>query len=665
VQWGTIWDTIAYTTTGSVSDWIDSDLGLDGDGIGNEMSMSHLSNCGVGSCYLTEFEQLHVDGNKGLVYSMIHYSLLPEDTRFRYEGNAAWLDHGVRIADAWSGTPTAGSGLPVQDPFSADLVVTPTAPAIHEFEVRGRRDGVENGGFKVVATSSNLAGVSPDSVFELAVDRYRGPEEDPAAPEEGWTEVSSYFNQAPTYFQAGAQIDVNLPTPGRYRIRVEGPAAGAVHADVTFTKGPSWPDPGQVAYDVSNLDFFGDLAPFAPAGALRPASLDGVLSGSVDLSRFDSLVIADAAYLPGYSTDPLARSVAQAPFTTTVPMGQPGLGTRAPGTSAFAELDVEGGHSALRAHLDSPTVTDPDLFLQRRLDDGSWSEDLASGENGTPNAEDLEYLNPPAGHYRVEAHNYAGTAGDATLSVTFEVPDGAPIASNGRYDADDERALLARLRAFVERGGNLVLTDDALRVVERMGLVPAGSVGDAAVYAGFAEFSFDGGATETYADPLAAAVDQPGAAEGPGHRHQLSEPVPTGWAIQDADGADLGTMPQWGIDRTAWESAGGRVVGVANGAVTVGELPLGEGQIRIIGSLLPMPTEQYDHPFGLRSYGVTYSGYEVFRNALDASTPSPAAPAAGPRRQTLPATGGGAPTNAVALVCLASLAAVLLRRRVR
>jgi hypothetical protein len=36
VQWGTVWDTIDYTVTGALGDWIDSPLGLDADGIDNE-----------------------------------------------------------------------------------------------------------------------------------------------------------------------------------------------------------------------------------------------------------------------------------------------------------------------------------------------------------------------------------------------------------------------------------------------------------------------------------------------------------------------------------------------------------------------------------------------------------------------------------------------------
>jgi uncharacterized repeat protein (TIGR01451 family) len=55
--------------------------------------------------------------------------------------------------------------------------------------------------------------------------------------------------------------------------------------------------------------------------------------------------------------------------------------------------------------------------------------------------------------------------------------------------------------------------------------------------------------------------------------------------------------------------------------VTLGELPMGAGRIRIIGPLLPMPTESYYHPFGLASYALTYTGYQVLNNALQWQRP--------------------------------------------
>ena len=91
--------------------------------------------------------------------------------------------------------------------------------------------------------------------------------------------------------------------------------------------------------------------------------------------------------------------------------------------------------------------------------------------------------------------------------------------------------------------------------------------------------------------------------------------------------------PMTVVDTGAWEEAGGQVVGTTGTATTgedpaadrqlddgaltsVGELKLGKGRIRIVGGALPMPTEKQDHRFGLRNYGLTYSGLYVMENAI-------------------------------------------------
>lgn len=644
VQWGTTWDTIGYSTTGSIGDWMDSPIGLGADGIDNEMSLSHLSNCGTGTCYLPDFEQLHVDGNKSLIFAMLHYSLLPEDTAFRYAGKAAWLDHDGRLTNAGSGASagTGGSaqGLPPQPGFAADIVVGPFSEATHTFVVKGVDEGVFNGAISLTATSANVGGVSPGSFLDIAIDKFQ---------DGAWEAQNSYYNQGDPYLQAGARVDVNSPVPGLYRVRLEGPVAGVVHVDVKFLHELAWPDPGQASYDVSNLDFFDDLRPFAPAGALEPAPIDAVIDGTVNLGALDTLVITDGAYLPGF--DPLAAAggVAQTPIHATTSVGPPTFFFTSDFTSAYYEFDVQQGQASLEATVTAPTADDPDLSLYRQLGDGSWSGPVAESRTSRPNRETLTYGSPRPGHYRLEISSLgAGTPGDATLDIAFTAAgavSGGPGASG--YDAEDERALLARLRSFVEGGGNLVLTDDGLRVVERMGLVPAGAVGRDTVYAGFIEYSTDGGATSTYSDALAHGVQQAGAAEGPAHRHQMSEPVPLGYAIYDDNGFDSDSMPEWSIDRRAWEAAGGRVVGMANGGVTLGELPVGAGRVRVLGSLLPAPSEAFDHPFGLASYAVTYSGYETFRNLLDVgssrvSSGAGAGGGAGGGSGSLPATGGAA-----------------------
>jgi hypothetical protein len=83
------------------------------------------------------------------------------------------------------------------------------------------------------------------------------------------------------------------------------------------------------------------------------------------------------------------------------------------------------------------------------------------------------------------------------------------------------------------------------------------------------------------------------------------------------------------VDTAAWKKAGGRyVAGSADAGardaeanynkVTVGEIKLGGGHIRIAGALLPQATERYDHQFGLEPYATTYTGYVMARNLLEA-----------------------------------------------
>ena len=620
VQWGTIWDTIDYTVTGAVGDWIDSPIGLDADGIDNEMSLSHLSNCGIGTCYVTEAEQLHVDGNKSLIYAMIHYSLQPEDTGFRYGGRAAYLHNPNRVSDPGSSESTAPpfTELPPQEPL-ATTINHVGDESVFEFDVKGPDDGVYNGGIRATVTWSNLQAVAAGALNEIAIDRRRGDEEDPPRgeePGEEWQTQNSYFNQDFAYAQGGAQLDVNLPLPGRYRVRITGAAPSQFDVQVAFTGEKAWPDPGQVPYDVSNMDFFTMLRRHVSSPQkLTRVSVADVLSGDVDLAEFDTVVAADQAFLPGYA-DPQAGVPALDTVTGTATVPAPGAGERSAATSGYFEFDVERPQDALVATVTTTTVVDPDLYLQIQKEDGTWSDDVTSGETGRTQLETLTARNPEPGHYRLEVHNWAGAPGPADIEIAFTGIE--EIRNTSPYTAADRDRMARRARDFVEQGGNLVLTDDSLRALQWMGITPADSVGQDKVYAGHVQFSADDGATATYDDPLAANVDQPGAAEGSGHRHQVSEPVPTGYAIQDPTGGDFNSHPQWWVDRTAYEEADGRIVGmVGEGKVTFGEIGVGKGVVRSLGSLLPMPTEEFDHPFGLASYGVTYSGYEVLANMLD------------------------------------------------
>ena len=236
--------------------------------------------------------------------------------------------------------------------------------------------------------------------------------------------------------------------------------------------------------------------------------------------------------------------------------------------------------------------------------------------------------------------------------------------------AFDRADYLANLQAWVERGGNLVLTDRALHLLAEFGIVGESDVQDIRVYQPYANF---------------VDVSHPMAAGLRGNARQLSEATLIGYEI----GADASPMTV--VTTTAFEAAGGEVVGTtepgAGGGLTgptddgsltsIGELPVGEGKIRIMGGGLAMPTtEVSEHPYGLRDYSVTYSGLYIMENSIihDAAAlggggaqpaPAPAPeptpePTPEPAPAPLPATGGG-----LAFAGLGMLGAFRVLRRSR
>ena len=217
----------------------------------------------------------------------------------------------------------------------------------------------------------------------------------------------------------------------------------------------------------------------------------------------------------------------------------------------------------------------------------------------------------------------------------------------------------ATIKAWVERGGNLVLTDEALQLLVDLGLVEEGAVDVHMGYAGATNF-----------------VDREHAlAQGiRGLARETYEPVPLGF------GVDALNAPNWYVSASAFD---GEVVGVGGegqGAAPNGELvnfgtvALGAGRVSFLGSLLPDPADGSAALYGLDSYATTYTGNQLLRNMLGwdvvfAQTPVATEELAGRAAQAEAAgdateTGGGAgvPGPGVALVLLA-VALLALRRR--
>jgi hypothetical protein len=192
---------------------------------------------------------------------------------------------------------------------------------------------------------------------------------------------------------------------------------------------------------------------------------------------------------------------------------------------------------------------------------------------------------------------------DTLVLADVAVPvgrDGKPV---------DEAAYWSNLKRWVDRGGNLVLTDRALHGLGSLGVVAADKVRDISVYQPYANFRDLG-------HPLADGIRSNG--------RQLVEAPALGYGIGN------NASPMTVVNRAAFEAAGGKTVattGNNSGSTdpqtdtSIGEVRVGKGKVRIIGGALPMPTEQQDHRFGLRDYAMTYTGLFTMENALKHDAP--------------------------------------------
>ena len=206
------------------------------------------------------------------------------------------------------------------------------------------------------------------------------------------------------------------------------------------------------------------------------------------------------------------------------------------------------------------------------------------------------------------SHDVGRDAASLDAVDTLVLADVA-VPADPRARPVDPDAYIRNIRAWVERGGNLVLTDRALHVLGALRVVDPAAIKDIKVYQPYANIS-------DFSHHMVKGLRR--------NARQLVEAAILGYGIGNS------ASPMTIVTKDAWEKAGGKVVattGAGSGGtddgsqISIGELKLGNGLIRIVGGALPTPTEENDHRYGLRDYAMTYTGLYIMENSIQHDVP--------------------------------------------
>jgi hypothetical protein len=327
-QWGTVIDTLGYQVSGALGDWIENEeIGLGAVGIDNEMSISHLA---PNNAYEPTIEQMHIDGNKGLIYSQLASMLTEQPFVYEPTGKIGYVLNPFRITnDGVVRVPNPG--LPAQNdidvilpcqsvsgqnldatlPCGDGTFVLESTSYNLEFDVKGPGEGIWNGGITVTMTNANADGISTGSLSRLSLQKW---DEDM----ETWENVATSFVQGGTpdpYLQSGQIVTANDPLPGRWRVRVtNGSGTGLARVKIDFNFATAEVSPGQAAFSVSSLDFFTDLNRYIedPAKQAEAVTIGQIAADPAILDRFDSLVVVNTIGQRSFLVDRLGLPAATA-----------------------------------------------------------------------------------------------------------------------------------------------------------------------------------------------------------------------------------------------------------------------------------------------------------------------------------------------------------------
>jgi len=173
----------------------------------------------------------------------------------------------------------------------------------------------------------------------------------------------------------------------------------------------------------------------------------------------------------------------------------------------------------------------------------------------------------------------------------------------------DDPRYVDELEAFVEAGGDLVLTDTGLHLLADL------DIGEAA--------AIEGDDLQSIRVGIANLVDRDF------DHYLLADIRPLQFEMWKSPQVgyvpNVPDQPATVVDDDAFAAAGGDAAGRMEGArsdgteaggVAVGALSAGDSEINVLGSVLPPASQRELHPFGMADYAVSFMGHTLLCNAL-------------------------------------------------
>ena len=172
-----------------------------------------------------------------------------------------------------------------------------------------------------------------------------------------------------------------------------------------------------------------------------------------------------------------------------------------------------------------------------------------------------------------------------------------PFGNRYKGKPKARRRAVNRIERWVKRGGNLVLTDRSMRLLAPLGIVRKRAIHRRVYTAGHINI-------DDWDDRYVKGL--------PSTASQTYYEVPLGYSV------DQDTSPHWIVKAGALDRANGKAIAhiEEESEIGLGRVRKGRGTIGFIGALLPQPTEEYDHFYGLADYGVTVAGGMILNQMI-------------------------------------------------